>query len=227
MKVLKTFFIIAATLMLAACVSENIGSDRGKETTANVKTSDFRNISITGSSTVYFVQGNKTSVKMHGKEQDIKEMDIQNINGTLKIKTKRNNGWNLFSRNNTGDVEIYITSPNLRNVEIIGSGDFIADGKIDTDIMKISISGSGDTKIKDIICNSISVKIAGSGDVDIKKISTTEATLTISGSGDICMNNVNIGYVESKIAGSGSIRIKGKVKSHKEKISGSGDVSIN
>lgn len=222
--------------MLTACMSENIGKDNsnysfgkssGKNVTVNVKAADFQNVCIAGSYSVYFVQGETTSVKLRGREKDISLTDVRSNGGTLHIGAKKNNDWKLFSQNNAGDVDVYVTSPNLRDIEIKGSGDLIADGKIDTDEMKIRIAGSGNTKIKELICNNISVKIAGSGDVEINKITTAEASLSIAGSGDIEMDNANIGHVESSIAGSGTIELKGNIKSHHEKIAGSGSVEVN
>jgi len=235
MGILKVFSAVAASVMLTACVSDNIGKNNGndafgkgsgKEVTVNVKAADFQNVSIAGSFSVYFVQGNTTSVKLRGREKDINLTEVKSKGGTLYIGAKKSNELKWFSQNKVGDVDIYVTSPNLRNIEIKGSGDFIANGKIDTDEMKINIAGSGDTKIKDLICNNISVKIAGSGDVEIDKITTAEASLSIAGSGDIEMDNASIGHAESNIAGSGSIKLKGNVKSHHEKIAGSGSVEV-
>lgn len=227
MKMTKIIVAVMTSVMLMGCVSENIEKSRGNKTTENVNTSEFHNISITGSFSVHFIQSNITSVKMHGRENDIKEIEIRNNGNTLHIGTKSHKGLQLFSYNKVGNVDIYITSPNLRNIKITGSGDFVTEGNIDTDKMEINISGSGDAKIKGLICNSISVKIAGSGNLDIDKMSAAGAALSIAGSGSINMDNVNIGHVESNIAGSGSIKLKGNVKSHKKKIAGSGSVEIN
>lgn len=229
MKIATIILVLAASMMSTACVSEKMEKDRGPEKTVNVNTADFNQISIAGSFSVHFTQDNTTSIKMHGKEKDLEKTEIKTDGDKLYIGKKSKKNMNIFLFGNTyfGDVDIYITSPNLRSVEIAGSGDFTSKEKIDTDNMKISVAGSGDVEMKDLICNSISADIAGSGSIEIKKISTANAKLSIAGSGDIKMDNANIGNAESDIAGSGSIMLKGNIKSHHEDIAGSGSVKVN
>lgn len=52
----------------------------------NINVNDFTDISIEGSNNVYFIQGNKTSVKVSGNEEDIKRMKIYSKDNTLHIK---------------------------------------------------------------------------------------------------------------------------------------------
>lgn len=229
MKIATIILAVAASMMSTACASEKVEKDRGPEKTISVNTADFNRISIAGSFSVHFTQGDTTSVKMRGREKDLDAIEIKTNGDELSIATKSQNNFKVFSfgRSSVGDVDIYITSPNLRGIAIAGSGDFTSNGKIDTDNMKISISGSGDVGMQDIICDAIYAEIAGSGDIGIKKISTAKAKLAIAGSGDIEMDNANIDNAESSIAGSGSIRLKGNIKSHHEDIAGSGSVKIN
>lgn len=222
------FLIATASVILSSCVvSEKADKDRGNSVTRNVSVADFTDVSVSGSTDVHFTQGDKTSVLVKGKEKDVENAEITSNDGTLRIRMKSGQkNFFSFSSFTSGGIDIYITSPNLREVKVTGSGDFTAKGRIDTDRMGIKISGSGDVELQDLICDDASIKISGSGGVRINRINTADATMKISGSGSIFMDNVRIGHAESKISGSGSIVLKGDVKSHKEKVSGSGSIKI-
>lgn len=245
----SNILIAAATFFIpTACMSGNEAESKGNETSVKVKTGEFSKIKIAGSSSVQFVQGETTSVTMYGKEKDLEKMEIRNEGDQLYIGTKKQNGLNIFSnQNRIGNVTIHVTSPNLQQVSISGSGDFTADGNIDTDYLNISIAGSGDININDIICNSASAKISGSGriklgklttgecdfavtgsgDINVEKAKAKQTTSKITGSGDIHISNADIEKADNYVTGSGSIKIKGDVKQHHEKKTGSGQIQIN
>lgn len=192
-----------------------------------VNVADFTDVAVSGCFDVHFMQGDKTSVQVKGKEKDVENTEITSNDGTLRIRMKSGQkNFFSFSSLTSGGIDVYITSPNLRGVKVAGSGDFTAKGRTDTDKMDIRISGSGDVELQDLICDDTSIKISGSGGVKINRINTANATMGISGSGSVFMENVKIGHAESKISGSGSIVLKGDVKSHKEKVSGSGSIKI-
>lgn len=225
---LKFLLIAAASVMLSSCViSEKADKERGKSVAKTVNVADFTDVAVSGSFDVHFMQGDKTSVQVKGKEKDVENTEITSNDGTLRIRMKSGQkNFFSFSSFTSGGIDVYITSPNLRGVKVAGSGDFTAKGKIDTDKMNIRISGSGDVELQDLICDDTSIKISGSGGIKINRINTANATMRISGSGSVFMDNVKIGHAESKISGSGSIVLKGDVKSHKENVSGSGSIKI-
>jgi len=248
---MKTSIIIsfiAAAMSLTACTSESNIQAGGKVKTEKVNVGEFSEITVSGSQNVHFIQSDTTSVIMRGPEEEIEEMDITCKNGALHIGKKRHgNISSLFKLNGSSNVDVFVSSPNMRGVTVTGSGEFEVKGSIDTDVMNIKVAGSGDVDIKDIICNRASVKVSGSGEVEIGRLTTADCTISVTGSGnididnakirrvessvtgsgDINLGNAVIGHAESQLTGSGDIRIKGSVKSHHEKTTGSGDIKIN
>ena len=220
-KIIITFI---ALLTLCSCAIERDNKRTGKETTMAVNVKDFTELEIAGSFNVYFTQGNTTSVKVKGYEKYLKNVKITSDGKTLSIGIHKS--WKNLSYF-YDDIEVYVTSPNIRGISIAGSGEFTSNNKIDTDRMFISVAGSGEVDIKDIICDKIQGEIAGSGEIDIKRITTQNAELSIAGSGDIDIENAVIDNVACEIAGSGDIELKGNIKHHTQEVAGSGSVNIN
>lgn len=220
-KIIITFI---ALLTLCSCAIERDNKRTGKETTMAVNVKDFTELEIAGSFNVYFTQGNTTSVKVKGYEKYLKNVKITSDGKTLSIGIHKS--WKNLSYF-YDDIEVYVTSPNIRGISIAGSGEFTSNNKIDTDRMFISVAGSGEVDIKDIICDKIQGEIAGSGDINIKRITTANAELSVAGSGDIDIENAVIDNVACEIAGSGNIELKGNIRHHTQEIAGSGSVNIN
>ena len=220
-KIIITFI---ALLTLCSCAIERDNKRTGKETTMAVNVKDFTELEIAGSFNVYFTQGNTTSVKVKGYEKYLKNVKITSDGKTLSIGIHKS--WKNLSYF-YDDIEVYVTSPNIRGISIAGSGEFTSNNKIDTDRMFISVAGSGEVDIKDIICDKIQGEIAGSGDINSKRITTANAELSVAGSGDIDIENAVIDNVACEIAGSGNIELKGNIRHHTQEIAGSESVNIN
>ena len=215
---------IALLLASCSCAIERDNKQAGKKTTKTIVVNDFTEIQIAGGFNVYFTQANNTSVKIRGHEKALKNVNIVSNGKTLTIGTKKS--WKFLSFYDS-DIDVYVTSPNLRSVSIAGSGEFKSSTKIDTDRMYISVAGNGEVDIQDIICDNLKGEIAGSGEIDIKRITTQNAELSIAGSGDIDIENAVIDNVACEIAGSGNIELKGNIRHHTQEIAGSGSVNIN
>ena len=145
-----------------------------------------------------------------------------------------------------GDVTVRITSKDLKEVTITGSGDFEANTnvltsnitlsvsgsgemefkKIEANAAKVSIAGSGDVKVKLMDAKSLNASIAGSGEVEIDQITAKcdAAKLSIAGSGEMKARLDGCKALECKIAGSGDIELEGKVVDYTSSISGSGRI---
>lgn len=237
--------LMAVTLQSCNVVNEKDKSD--KEISTEIKVSDFTDISLDGSHNVYFIQGNQTSVKVSGTEDAINDMNIYTKGNTLYITQKSDKIYSFrIFRKNHQSVDVYVTSPNLRVVNILGSGYFCSNSNIDTDKMALNLIGSGSIKMKDIICDNSEINVSGSGTIEIEGLNTAKSNIGIPGSGSISIDNTNINnitcgvtgsgtielnnakieYAHSSIIGSGNIEIQGNVKEHNEEIVGSGSVNI-
>lgn len=228
----KTMFVLCTIALLAAASCARKPADGqtpgmwyGKdvaEVKKTFKVDGFEKIALAGSVDVKYVQGDTTSVIAKGTADMVERLDIKSDGTTLRVKYKDNNGIHI----NIGSKSavVYVTSPDIVEVAITGSGDFRSKGHVDTDNMNIMVKGSGDVSFSDIICNSLEASVYGSGDVELKNVKAARTSFVVKGSGDISAKFDGCGTVESFIYGSGDISLKGKVRSEKHVIKGSGDV---
>ena len=94
---------------------------------------------------------------------------------------------------------------------------------MDASSLALKIDGSGDIRVGGKTDN-LSININGSGDVEVPNLKAEKAVININGSGGVSAyvtENVDI-----SIAGSGDVTIKGNPKKVKQKINGSGRVSV-
>jgi len=179
----------------------------------------FKGISTNGSYDIVLRKGNaeKVIIKAKNKEQ-IEKISIEIEGDLLKISTK-GSYWSWIG----GDVYlIEVHYKQLENIECSGSADVVCEDFIFGDEVKVSLSGSGDIKLKKIEAKSLRVSVAGSGDIKLKGKAETQQ-LSIAGSGDISAFELIAEKCEASIAGSGDIRLNAS-KHLKVSIAGSGDV---
>jgi Putative auto-transporter adhesin, head GIN domain len=118
-------------------------------------------------------------------------------------------------------AEVTVTLPKLTGLEISGSGDIgsvnnltcedlgiLISGSGDISLagkgkkMNAKISGSGDVRTFDFICDDIKASVTGSGNMDLNAVKTLDAN--ISGSGDITYKGNP--SVNSQVTGSGRVK---------------------
>lgn len=247
MKITKCIIPLVSILLLTSCAYEKVKEHGNQTTTRDITVKDFSKIKISGKANIHFTQSGTTEVELKCDAADMDKITIQNYGNTLVIKQKDKKGFNLLDSSPDESVDVLITSPNLRGITINGSGNFYAKNDIDTDMMKMKITGSGNIHLDGIICNSTdmiitgsgntnikrlkcgaaSTKITGSGDIDIENMQAGSGVFVITGSGELDINNAFINNAICKISGSGNIGISGNVKTLKKQVYGSGEINIS
>jgi hypothetical protein len=228
---MKNVLTTVTLLCLLTGVSLNLHAQR-----RNISVSNFSEISMGTSGTIYVTQGNETKVEVVASDERMENLEIEVNGDKLVIRTKGNWGWNK----NSGDLDIYVVTPNINGLSVSGSGKMIVQNKIKTNDLDMSVSGSGklvvgaDARKMDISISgsgnvelsgsaeAMEASISGSGDVHGEDLRVGTVDITISGSGS-CEIHVNE-TLDARISGSGSIRYSGNPKHVNSKSSGSGSV---
>jgi len=218
----KSFISIAVLILtttLATCTSPSAIPFPSGETISEERTvTEFTGISLAISADVAYAQSNKQKVILEGDPEDLKRINTEVENGVLKIFVKQ------FSFKSIGKVKVTISSKELNKIDLIGSGNFVAEQPVKTDHLTLSVSGSGDIRMKNITVRSLDGSISGSGSMDIA--GNTEADklqIDISGSGKINAENFTAREGDVKISGSGNCRVN-ITDFLKGAISGSGNI---
>jgi Protein of unknown function (DUF2807). len=190
--------------------------------TEDRKVSSFESISLSIAAKVYVSQNEKTSVKINGYADDLDEIVTEIDGSTLKIKRKKNKGWNWNNRS-FKKVEIYISTPNVEDLRISGSGNIIAKTPIQSGSVNYAISGSGNIIIDKLKADNVECHISGSGDIRLKGECQDELEIHISGSGDVEAGYFEAKSVDVRISGSGDCKVYASEKIN-ARVAGSGDI---
>ena len=219
-------FVLLAVLVSSCYKKFRSGSSLRPLAAANkeISVNYFTTINVAGNVKVYYQQGTRNFVKFEGPESLLKYYGVEVKDNALCIAIRDNN-LNFFRDDE--DVRIIVSSTDLVEVGMAGSGEFHCGQHLDTDRLRLKVAGSGDIDMADVICDNLTCDIAGSGDIKVRQVTTGEAQAVIAGSGDIGLNLVQCGSVKVKIAGSGDVKLKGKTDHFDMKVAGSGKVDTS
>jgi hypothetical protein len=222
--------LLACVLICSSCMNERklmsvFDSEKITERRAH---DGFERIEILGSPTVYYAQADSFSVCVKGPKSIVEDIITEVDGSTLKIRNRGKIGIFNFTVVDDDETAVYVTSPDLTHVQLSGSGDFVSDGRIDTDHASFVLRGSGDIDVADVICDDCEVLLVGSGDFDMKRLDAKEVAVSLIGSGDIEMNLWNVTSTSLALKGSGDIEtvFKEGCRHVDCELQGSGDIKL-
>jgi hypothetical protein len=182
----------------------------------------FTELSLRITAKVHLIQGEQQKVEIDARSSVKDEMITEVTGRTLVIRFPARY---MINRSfDPGNIDIYITVPEINALTISGSGDILAEGSWTSRIIDLNVSGSGSIYIDNLNSERVKAVVSGSGDVVIKDGKMAEEfSGTISGSGNIKAGSYEARYVTVKIAGSGNVNIhtNGTLNA---RIAGSGNV---
>lgn len=244
------FIMAGVTLLTTSCACNmktwSFSDEDMVKDVRNLK--GFERIEVSGSPTVHYTQSDTFSVVVKAPDAIIEDIITEKQGNTLVVRNRGKMGIFNVSFNGDAEMAVYVTSPDLVDVLVNGSGDFLCDGSVDTDKIDITLRGSGDIFIRDLVCDRCEVELIGSGDVSLDRLEAKDVTGLLIGSGDLDMKLCKVddtrltlkgsGDIEAAFAdgcrsvdcllqGSGDISLSGRVSYFKGDKNGSGDISIN
>lgn len=160
---MKALFITLSCIFAAITGTLYAADNEKNENVSEVrKVEAFSSIEVTSVATIYFTQSNTYSFKIEGLEKYVKTTTSVVKDGCLVIGFKNNN-----ERNRNKGVTIYLSAPDLKEVEFTGVGSFNCDKPLKLDDVKFQVEGVGKVNVKDLKCRSLKVGLEGVGKADI------------------------------------------------------------
>ncbi|MBR0259374.1 MAG: DUF2807 domain-containing protein [Prevotella sp.] len=229
---MKKFLLLSVVTlgMLTSCACSGLKVHYSKTDPHGVHERDlkgFERVELLGSLDVKYAQADSFSVRVDAPVKVLNDVETYVTGNKLVVKMKGEGNIINLGVSDADDVTVFVTSPDFLGIELKGSGDFESNGLVDTDNLDITLSGSGDIKFDDIICDRVNVSLVGSGDVDVKHVKTQWAGVQLVGSGDVKMRLDDSGAVDANVIGSGDITLSGNVKDYKYNVRGSGDMNTS
>lgn len=115
---------------------------------------------------------------------------------------------------------VHVQVPSLREVQLDGSGDASIDG-FDGDALDLEVAGSGDITAHGRVGRLVAA-VQGSGDLHLDTLTAQDARVRIAGSGDAAVRVA--GELDAVVDGSGDIRYRGNPKRVRRRVNGSGSI---
>lgn len=234
--------VLCVTMLVISCQK---GSRRvkGRMVTSERTVHEFEEIVINANCDVHFMQGDQLRVKIVGPENAVKTLISECKGSTLTLFHSAKS--ELFTLGGIPSVDVYVTAPDLIGVTLKGAGDFIVDGHLDTDTLSVELYGTGDMKIKSLICDEVNASIRGNYDLNIGRLQCSTSTFNLYGVGDINIGetkvaktfiqlkgvgDVNVDFNQCGTAtcllyGVGDMRLKGSLQSLDKTVRGTGHIN--
>lgn len=193
---------ITLSCIFAAITGTVYAAGNGKDVKVSEvrKVEAFSSIDVTSVATVYFTQSNSYTLKIEGKEEYVKNTSSSVKNGCLVIGFKDKKE----TRNRKDGVTIYLSAPDLKEVEFTGVGSFNCEKPLKLDEVKFQVEGVGKLKVADLTCRALKVGLEGVGSAEV---------------------HVTCDYLSAKLDGVGHVTLSGTAK--QADISKDGIGSVN
>ncbi len=193
---------ITLSCIFAAITGTVYAAGNGKDVKVSEvrKVEAFSSIDVTSVATVYFTQSNSYSLKIEGKEEYVKNTSSSVKNGRLVIGFKDKKQ----TRNRKDGVTIYLSAPDLKEVEFTGVGSFNCKESLKLNDVKFQVEGVGKLKVEDLSCRSLKVGLEGVGSAEV---------------------HVTCDYLSAKLDGVGHVTLSGTAR--QADISKDGIGSVN
>lgn len=140
-------------------------------------------------------------VRIYGEENVVNLLDITSDEKQEKLSIKYINMANVEN----GLLMIYVFSPAIELVDITGGVIVESTDKIESQQLKLAVSGSGQIKMTNLDCNKLTVSLlTGSGDVLVKG-KAVEAKYSVIGGGEIRADELLAANAGCSLKGNGNI----------------------
>lgn len=170
-------------LETSADVVVQIGHSQSIRLTADDNLLDNFSFTLNGDTLVIDADQSYRTEKGILVDIEVPELDGVSIQGSGDLEVKSGLEGKRFSADihGSGDIILHHVRVGELTLEVSGSGDIAAAGKVEN--LDAQVNGSGDIEALDLRAANAHVRVNGSGEVQVRAVDTLDAT--ISGSGDI------------------------------------------
>lgn len=190
----------------------------GAERTYSI--TDFDRIHVDGPYRVTLTTGRSSAARAEGSTEALDHVSIEVQSGTLRIRRNRS-AWGSLPA--AGPVTVALTTRDLRNAQLVGSG------SLDIDRAKglrvdLSVSGSGRLNVGSVEADNLLVGLLGGGRITLAG-RTKQLRATVQGSGDLAATGLTADDAQIASDTSGNVAVA-VAKTVRVTATGAGDVEI-
>lgn len=183
---------------------------------------DFDRVQVDGPYRVTLTTGRSASARAEGSTEALDHVSVDVQGGTLRVRRNRS-AWGGNPGAGAGPVTVTLTTRDLRNAAVVGSG------SLDIDRAKglrvdLSVSGSGRLNVGAVEADNLIVGLLGGGRITLAG-RTKQLRATVQGSGDLAAAGLSAddAQIASDTAGNVAVAV---ARTAKVIATGAGDVEI-
>jgi hypothetical protein len=212
--------VLAATLAVLATASSPTARGDERVSQAREVTGTFSRIRVGGPFDVTVREGSPAAVVVQALPADQEKVNVEVKGDTLVVGSTGRWTWGGEPERGAKPV-VTVTLPELRGLDVSGSGDARAETGPAARDLGLSVGGSGSIAWKGVAAT-LALAVSGSGDVKAEGPSR-KLDVKVSGSGDVAYSGTS-GAVTVAVSGSGDVKLAGEAESLDVSTAGSGDV---
>ena len=183
---------------------------------------DFDRVQVDGPYRVTLTTGRSSAARAEGSTEALDHLSIDVQSGTLRVRRNRS-AWGSPPAAGAGAVTVTLTTRDLRNASVIGSG------SLDIDRAKglrvdFSVSGSGRLSVASVEADNLVVGLLGGGRITLAG-RTKQLRANVQGSGDLAAAALSADDAQIGSDTAGNVAV-GVAKTAKVTATGAGDVEI-
>ncbi|HYW14600.1 MAG TPA: head GIN domain-containing protein [Allosphingosinicella sp.] len=192
---------------------------------------DFDKVQVDGPYRVTLTTGRSSSARAEGSREALDHVSIDVQGGTLRVRRNRS-AWGSppgggsgggGGGGGAGPVAVTLTTRDLRNASVVGSGSLDIDGAKGLRV-DLSVSGSGRLNVGSVDSDNLIVGLLGGGRITLAG-RTKQLKATVQGSGDLAASGLSAddAQIASDTAGNVAVAV---MRTAKVTATGAGDVEI-
>nr|QNO43670.1 hypothetical protein FICJDHNH_00010 [Methanosarcinales archaeon ANME-2c ERB4]QNO43975.1 hypothetical protein AECFJODE_00028 [Methanosarcinales archaeon ANME-2c ERB4]QNO50627.1 hypothetical protein JEJMEHHC_00008 [Methanosarcinales archaeon ANME-2c ERB4] len=192
--------LLFATLFACGCIGpySDCITGSGNVVSEEFTVDEFHSVGFGIPGNVYITQGTPQSLMIEAEDNVLEVLTAKVENGRLTISSDR-----CFR--NIKPINVYVSMNEVRDLSNSGSGDIIGQSEINSDTLKLSISGSGSSDLT-MNVEELNTVISGSGKSNLKGTAKVHNSV-IRGSGDINAFDLSTERTDITISGSGNAQV--------------------
>ena len=195
--------MIARIAMLGAllCLAMPAHAERRGYTVTN-----FERLSVNGPFVVRVTTGGGSSAYAEGDNIGIRQISVQVTGRTLQIRRNVSEDWGGYpGENRQGRATLYIATPSLNQVTVVGNGDVEIDRMRSRRVVG-SLGGNGRLAIRSVEADELALGVTGSGVIEAGGHAET-GRLQVQGPGNILAAGLMVDDLNVNLSGAGVIEI--------------------
>lgn len=195
MKILKN---IALTTIFTLVTYFSFAQNNGRK----VAVKNVKEVYVMSGIDLVIRQGNQESLTIEGDPSALKEIEVLQNNGQLKIRFKSNQGWkNVFGNR---EIKAYLNVKAIQSIQATGGSDVESIGTITSSNLTLSASGGSDMSLN-VRANNLNASASGGSDLQLVG-SAGNLVASASGGSDIKMEKLASNYANLTATGGSDIQ---------------------